>query len=380
MGLRKPILALAVAAGVAGCGGSSSSSPSSSPASTDLSTCTAPGTTDYTTGLPPKLSNLCLMVPSSGTVQPKQGVVAYELNTPLFSDYALKTRMLYVPAGGTVAYDDTNALDMPVGSIVAKTFAFAPDLRTPGTGTYLVETRVLVRTSSGWQGASYVWSADQKDADLTPGGDVTAITFIDPSGTTQHSNYLVPSLDECTRCHDNASDGSNHLLGPTVRNLNRTHDYGSGPENQITHLANLGILRGAPADPATAPRLPVWNDSTTGTLDQRARAWLEVNCAHCHNPNGLASPYGLDLYASVTNPISIGVCKDPVAAGPGAGGRPYDIIPGNPGNSILTYRLGSTTPGVEMPQIGRSVVQSESLQLITDWITEMPLPAGLNCH
>ncbi|HVM63838.1 MAG TPA: hypothetical protein VMU14_03180, partial [Acidimicrobiales bacterium] len=235
-----PLLALTLAAGLAACGGSSGSSQAAPPASTDLTSCTPPGTTAYQSALPPKLSNLCLMVPSNGTVQPKAGVVAYELNTPLFSDYALKTRMIYVPSGGTVAYDDSAALDMPAGSIVAKTFAFAPDLRQPGTGAYLVETRVLVRTSSGWTGASYVWSPDQKDADLTPGGEVQSITFVDPSGTAQRSNYLVPSVNECSRCHDTASDGTNHLIGTTVRNLNRSHDYGNGPENQLTHLANLG--------------------------------------------------------------------------------------------------------------------------------------------
>ena len=371
-------LSLALAAALAACGGSGSPTPSS-PASTDLSTCSAPGTTDYVSGLPPRLSNLCLMVPGGGAVQPKAGVVPYELNTPLFSDYALKTRMFFAPPGSHVAYDASAALDLPVGSIVAKTFAFAPDLRTPDAGAYLVETRVLVRTATGWQGGAYVWSADQKDADLTPGGQVKDISFVDPSGTAQHASYLVPSVNECSRCHDNAGDGANHLLGPTVRNLNRTHDYGNGPENQIAHLAGTGLLQGAPS-PEAAPRLPVWNDPSSGTLDQRARAWLEVNCAHCHNPNGLGSPYGLDLYASVTDPVAIGTCKDPVAAGPGAGGRPYDIVPGNPGNSILTYRLASTTPGVAMPQIGRSVVHSESLQLITDWIAQMPLPPTLNCH
>jgi uncharacterized repeat protein (TIGR03806 family) len=390
--MRTTIALTLAAALLAACGGSSSSGttppppPPPPPASTDLTSCTAPGTTDYLAALPPKLSNLCLMVPQNGQVTAKAGVVPYELNTPLFSDYALKTRMIWSPPGVKVAYDATRPLDLPVGAILAKSFAFAPDLRTPAVGTRLVETRILVHAADGWKGATYKWSADQKDADLLPGGEVQDIAFIDPSGTRQVANYLLPSVNQCSRCHDTASEGKNRLIGPTVRNLNRTWDYGAGPVNQLTHLAAVGLTDASwPADPATMPVLPKWDDPAD-TLDHRARAWLEVNCAHCHSPTGLASPYGLNLLYNTHDPlttpewVAIGVCKDPVAAGAGAGGRPYDIIPANPGNSILTYRLDSTVPAVAMPQVGRSVVHAESLQLITDWITSMPLPSGLNCR
>src|SRR5205823_172324 len=92
-------------------------------------------------------------------------------------------------------------------------------------------------------------------------------------------------------------------IGPTSRNLNREFAYAAGTENQLIHWSRQGALVGAPA-PADAPRLPVWDDPSTGTLDSRARAWLEINCAHCHNPAGPARNSGLDLLVSQQNPTA----------------------------------------------------------------------------
>jgi hypothetical protein len=133
----------------------------------------------------------------------------------------------------------------------------------------------------------------------------------------------------------------------------------------------MALLTGAPT-PSAAPYLAVWNDPTTGTLDQRARAYLESNCAHCHSPTGEAATTGLFLSTLETDPVSYGVCKRPVAAGPGAGGRPVDIFPGDATQSIIPFRMNSTEPSVAMPQIGRSVVDVQGLALVTDWITALP--------
>ena len=122
-----------------------------------------------------------------------------------------------------------------------------------------------------------------------------------------------------------------------------------GTENQLAHWSRIGILSGAPA-PADAPRLPAAADPDAGTVEQRARAYLEANCGFCHNPTGNARVSGLYLLASVTDPTQIGVCKRPVAAGPGAGGRFYDVVPGAPDASVIPYRMESTAPAVAMPQ------------------------------
>ena len=146
--------------------------------------------------------------------------------------------------------------------------------------------------------------------------------------------------------------------------------YAGSRENQLAYWTKVGVLRGAPL-PAQAPRLAVWNDPSSGALGERARAWLETNCAHCHNPNGPARMSGLDLRASQTNRAEWGVWKTPVAAGRGSGGRSYGIVPGKPDQSILLYRIQSTEAGVMMPELSRRLVDEEGVTLIRDWIASL---------
>jgi uncharacterized repeat protein (TIGR03806 family) len=160
-------------------------------------------------------------------------------------------------------------------------------------------------------------------------------------------------------------------IGPKARHLNRDFAYREGTENQLIHWSRRGVLSGAPS-PAEAPRLAVWDDPHSGTLDARARAWLEINCAHCHNPEGPARNSGLDLMAAQRHPTAFGVLKPPVAAGIGSGGLAYDIVPGQPGQSILAYRIASTHPGVMMPELGKRLVHEEGVALIRQWIAAMP--------
>ncbi|MEZ6076551.1 MAG: hypothetical protein R3C56_13100 [Pirellulaceae bacterium] len=47
-------------------------------------------------------------------------------------------------------------------------------------------------------------------------------------------------------------------------------------------------------------------------------------------------------------------------------------MPGKPDESILLFRLQTTHPGAVMPEFGRSLVQDEAVDLIRQWIAEMP--------
>ena len=131
------------------------------------------------------------------------------------------------------------------------------------------------------------------------------------------------------------------------------------------------LLTGAPAADQ-ASKLAVWDDPKSGSLDDRARAWLEINCAHCHSPEGPARNSGLDLLASQRIPTAFGIDKPPVAAGIGSGGLAYDIVPGQPDHSILVYRIASTHPGIMMPELGKRLVHEEGVALVREWIAAMP--------
>jgi hypothetical protein len=149
------------------------------------------------------------------------------------------------------------------------------------------------------------------------------------------------------------------------------YDYATGAENELAHLSRVGYLTGAP-DPSGAPILPDASDSTAGTVEQRARAYLEANCAHCHSEAGLASNTGLFLTYAETDSRHLGTCKAPVAAGPASGGRAYDVVPGQPDASILVFRIESLDPSLMMPPLGRSLVDDAGVALVREWITQMP--------
>ena len=305
---------------------------------------------------------------------PADGVVPYHLATPLFTDYALKYRLVYVPKGLAARYDPKEAFAFPVGSILVKTFAYAPDLRHPDDGVRPIETRLLVHSARGWRAFAYVWRADLTDAEIKLAGATVPVSFTAPDGRMRHIRYQVPNMNQCKACH--VLGKAITPIGPKARNLNVAHDYGDGVvENQLVHWTRLGILEGAPADPDAAPRVPAFDDPRA-PLAERARAYLDVNCAHCHRPEGPASTSGLFLTWDQPVGPNLGIMKRPTAAGRGAGSLLYDIVPGRPDESILLYRMESTDPGVMMPELGRTIVHEEGVALIRAWIASLDEDGG----
>ena len=318
--------------------------------------------------IPEKLTDYGFFKGNPASQQPAAGVVPYTLNTPLFSDYAEKLRFVKLPAGQSVAYNDTAVLAFPVGTTLIKTFYYPVDFRDPAKGRRLIETRLLIHQPEGWKALDYVWNDEQTDAFLEVAGDTKTVSYVDRDGKSHQQSYTIPNQNQCKGCHNR-----NEVLmpiGPSVRQLNGELAYGNSVENQLTHWQRTAMLTGLPAL-ENCPKAPVWNDPKTGSLNDRARIWLDINCAHCHNPTGPAMTSGLNLSVSERDPTALGVLKTPVAAGRGSGGRSYDIVPGKPDESILTYRLHSTDPGVMMPELGRKTVHTESLELLRAWIMAM---------
>ena len=376
-GLRGAGILVSMAIVAWGCGSSTSDAPPTSAGDAAPTTCAelpASGV-DVATALSkyPRLSDYCLfdVVKSNGRAKlvPKSGVLPYDLNTPLFSDYTRKARFVWLPKGTSATYTAEGAFTFPIGTILIKTFGFAADLRKPDEDVTLIETRLLVQTAQGWTALPYVWADDQSDASLQLGGSVRPTTFLAADGASVSANYLLPSSTQCGTCHTNDASVL-ELLGPKAKNLNRDFAYDTGSENQLAHWTKVGALSGAPA-PSAAPKMARWDDPSTGSVEDRSRAWLEMNCAHCHDEHRTARTTGLYLPTTQTDPAKLGVCKPPVAAGPGSGGLKLDVVPGKPDESILVFRIGSTTPGLMMPALGRSVVHKEGVELVRAWIAGM---------
>ncbi|MDX1587328.1 MAG: parallel beta-helix domain-containing protein [Oleiphilaceae bacterium] len=348
---------------------------------------------------------------------PNEGGVPFVLNSKLFSDYSNKYRVAFIPPGTKALYRDgqgggnlNGTIHFPNGTVIAKTFAFTDE---QANEEELVETRLLIKRvgESGkafWDGVTYAWEKDDEGnpvARLAQGGGTRSVSWHyrdSDSGkllTGATDAYEIPNALQCLTCHSNDDvESGSAPIGPKPRNLNRAYapessfmgveGQGGFPRiNQLRYWQEQGILIGVPeleinqAGVATnVPRLPHWNvpgDSgapadSDEDVESRVRAYLEVNCQHCHNDRGAASNTGyyLDHFREVD--ASYGVCKTPTATGGGACGRQHVVVPGEPESSIVSCRVESEAdPQRQMPPIARSVVHAEGADLLAYWIREV---------
>lgn len=344
---------------------------------------------DFSGEFPERLSEWRLLEQQDGRIVLNDGVTPYDLNSPLFSDYAHKLRAIVLPAGTSIRYGE-DAFEFPVGTVISKTFYY-PRADAGAAGRVavrkvltqsedpaldldqvrLLETRLLINTSSGWVAIPYVWNAEQTEATLALAGDVLSLELVSDDAR-QPFAYLVPDSNQCAGCHALEHHSQRiEPIGIRARHLNKSYRYSSGTENQLAHWQKVGLLSGAP-DPAQAPRNARWDDAGDADIEARARAYLDVNCGHCHRPRGAASTSGLLLHAQETDRVRLGACKIPIATGRGSGDALFDIVPGAPDQSILLHRMLSTEADVAMPELGRSLVHAEGVALISDWIASLP--------
>ncbi|TKT75503.1 hypothetical protein XW59_019705 [Aquamicrobium sp. LC103] len=316
---------------------------------------------------PPKLLSEFGFFDDMRTQKPAAGVVPFAPHTALFSDGALKYRFVHVPEGKAATFVADEAFEFPAGSALVKTFAFPSDYRAPGKDVRLIETRVMLRHEDGWHAWAYLWNEEQTDAELKIAGARVDISTIDEEGEPLAFSYSVPNKNQCKGCH--AFSGEIVPLGPKARNLNFDFDYPGGTRNQLEHWKEAGILEGLP-DPSTVAFVPDWQDEGAD-IDARARAWLDVNCAHCHRREGPASNSGLFLTWGEKSATALGIRKRPVAAGRGSGGRQFDIKPGDPDGSILNYRVESTEPGIMMPELGRGLEDRKAAEMLRQWVSQL---------
>ena len=358
--------------------------------------------------------------------------VPFVLTTKLFSDYTVKYRALFLPHGKSAIYRDATesasqkgfniTLDFPIGTILSKTFAVADE----NAGTERpIETRLIIKRQRPdgqgyWVGLPYVWQEedDRQVAKLTLEGSTESISWntTDVDSGAVHSgstdNYLVPNFNQCLSCHGREEGEPGAVpIGPKVRFLNKpyypesdfvatTHPVAGN--NQIAWWCANGILSGCPSNlgvnsqtqiATNVERIPAFNKpgdsghpaNSAQDIEERARAWLEVNCQHCHNVSGFASNTGFYLNAlpDLKTYENYGICKKPTATGQeGSGRRTYDIHPANALDSILAFRIGpeAQSAAARMPPLGRSVVDEEAAGLIVEWINNVVVKDNSKYH
>lgn len=317
----------------------------------------------------PNLSDYRLFEdPVNPLANANDGGLSYDLTTPLFTDYANKFRFVFVPEGAQAIYREQDVFDFPVGTVISKTFTIQADLRDETSAQDLIETRLLIHRKQGWVALPYIWDQGKTDARLTVTGGTQPVSWIDINGEQQSTDYVIPNTNNCANCH-----GEDILIpiGPKARLLNKSFDYDSGTANQLDHWTTQGVLSGAPADKTSIDTIPLEGD-TSADLDDRARGYMDINCAHCHQPLiGAADTSGLYLEYNRPFGTDVGECKPPVAAGEGAGDLGYVIVPGDAAASIMDFRMDSNEPEIRMPEIGRSIIHTEGVNLLRDWINAM---------
>lgn len=288
--------------------------------------------------------------------RPAAGLIPYTLGTPLFSDYAEKQRFIHLPDNGEIGVEgDDGRLIFPVGTALIKNFGY-----DDGAGQLkIIETRVLLNRENGWIALPYVWRPDGSDADLRVGGARLPVGFTAPDGRSENISYAVPNKNQCKQCH--SSGHEIRPIGPRLGNM--VFPDNMAREKLIARIANM---------PPAIARWARWDDPESGSLHDRATAYLRGNCGHCHNPYGSASNSGLFFDGVDHGAANAGINKRPVAAGRGSGNLDFVIAPGHPEQSILLYRMNSLDPGIAMPELGRSIVHREGDVLLRQWISELP--------
>tara|TARA_B100001996_G_scaffold214386_1_gene164721 strand:- start:751 stop:1788 length:1038 start_codon:yes stop_codon:yes gene_type:complete len=293
---------------------------------------------------------------------PAESVHPYSLVSPLFSDQTDKLRFVYVPEGERLGYVKNKVFIFPVGSTLIKTFAYLN--KNGSLDQQLLETRLLINTQSGWKAISYVWNEDQTDAKRAIAGATIPTSFINSEGKIINVRYRAPNQNQCKECHQ--LNKVMTPIGPKARNMDKLVNYHSGEMNQLLYWAALGWID----QKLDSTPISSYTD-VNASLDGRARAYLDINCGHCHIPGGSADTTGLYLHLIEEDQEQLGIYKKPVAAGRASGNLKYSIVPGRSDESIMLFRMRSLDPGIMMPESGRALADEVGIKLIKDWIDKL---------
>lgn len=335
---------------------------------------------------PHKLSETGLFT-STTELTPTPGLIPYSVNSPLWSDDAIKERYLALPGDSQIGYNDVpypqpapgapRGWKFPDGTVAVKTFSLEMEKGNPATARRL-ETRILhLQQTPGtdevgdqvWRGYTYVWNEDQTDAELldAAGKDVT-FTIADSAapGGKREQTWHFPSRAECTMCH---TMPAKYVLGLDTLQLNRDHNYGGVVANQLATFAHLGLFKEPlPNAPDKLPRLPDYTDETAD-LNGRARAYLHSNCSHCHRKWGGGNA-SFQLLATLDLPET-----GTIGVRPNHGSfelrEPSILTPGDPERSMIYYRMTLLGLG-RMPHIASTVKDEAAIKLMGDWIRKLP--------
>ncbi len=316
-----------------------------------------------------KLSDYNFFEGNISDLKPVYGVLPYKLINKLFTDYAHKKRFIWMPNNVKASYvSDIDLFDFPTGTILIKDFYY--DNVLPNNLTKHIETRIMIKKDTEWIFANYVWNDSQTDAILDLSQSTISIDWKDDSNITKHVDYRIPGESECLSCHK--VDLIPYPIGPKPKSLNTNYTFENGTKNQLSKWVEMGYLENN--YPSNILTVVNWKDESK-PLELRARAYLDINCAHCHNDSGHCNYRSMRFdYERTSDPNNLGICIEPDEIIDGS--LAYIATPGNAQKSVIYYRLNSTDETIRMPLLGRNLIHQEAVQLIDEWIQTI----DMNCN
>jgi uncharacterized repeat protein (TIGR03806 family) len=316
---------------------------------------------------PPALLSATGAFTDLATLTPRAGCIPYELNVPFWSDNAVKSRWMCVPNDGahdTAAEQVTISAEgdwvFPTGSVLIKHFEVLTNECDPASAVR-VETRFLIQGEDRHYGVAYRWNEAGTDAELLTTDASIDLAIQTPNGP-QTQTWRVPARNKCLTCHGAATVG---VLGPKLRQLNRDMLYASSGlmGNQVETLSTIGLLQMPPtALDSMLKSTPTGN--ACATIEDRARSYIDANCAYCHRPNGVRANFD----ARLTTPLDDAkIINGSLVESQGIAGEAV-LVPGDLTKSVMYLRANSVGQGTTMPPLAKSMVDEAGMAVLKTWI------------
>ncbi len=314
---------------------------------------------------------------------PAPGVLPYSINAEFWADHARGERLLAIPGLGQVKTDPSKSWRAPEGTVLARTITLEMERGNPQTRKRL-ETQILHQEAGTWRPYAYLWNDEQTDATLADAKGVNRTFKIKDAsapGGESIQEYRTFARSECVLCHSPWVEHQGTIFGrqsasPLAFNtaqFNRTLGNESESKDQLQSLREAGMIDGPCTEsPESLPKLADPYDSKA-SLDARARSYLAVNCAHCHQFGaGGSANISLQAFSPIekTNTLN----SRPLQGGFGITDARI-IAPGDPEGSVLYYRMAKQGGG-RMPRVGSNSVDEAGIELIHDWIAGLSQSPG----
>lgn len=318
-----------------------------------------------------KLSDYHFFVDDIKDLKPNNKVLPYQPASELFTDYASKSRFVWMPVGSKANITNPHQIaNLPIGAVLIKNFYYTHLM--PNNHRRVIETRLLIHTNNGWQPFTYVWNSTQTEAFLNDDGEMVHLEWKKTPTETIHIDYEIPSKQMCFECHHKNFNSDELIpIGIKPYHLNYNYPYSDGLKNQWQKWQETGYLN---PPSITFGESAINYKNTVEDLSKRVRSFFDINCAHCHRIDASAGLLPLKFSFPLTATYDgLGVCDDRILPGinPDFFGQHY-ILPNHPELSLIYHKMNINTSGLLMPPVGRSIINQEALNMMHQWIMNLP--------